>query len=844
MNYSHLFLKNPVGTKDYVNTNRFVPQEEEDEEEEVPADYTYQKNTLHRNLIALQESRRIRIEKRTIDLPAHFEYIEIRFFAQFNNAANYYNHTFGLDPISYSDFNKTVLFHIESEVLFQNFIRLIEDFYNSPANANPRDQAYHVLTLIHSFEFLSSSSINKTSGDCLIISLTDLKAGQKVRNWENVKMRLLEYIREKEGTITFVSDNIFELNNIKDYINEIVDNFDIIQEVQSTPPIHVEPSSFGTTKYGWGFRTTHEEQLPIIGIIDSGIATIEPLEELIKGETSILDRPMGIGSDHGTNVASIVAFGSDLKNISTEKKADAYLYSIQVLYRENGSFSLYKLKQEIIKAHKELGVRIFNLSICGISYDYNSNFSYYAMILDELAYTYDLLIFIACGNYDLESADLIKEIEGSATHLVNYPNHYYNTVNQDYSQPSNLGSPAESMNNITIGAIASNLRCNSVDLTTAYPLPAYYSRKYHIDYSQNINGSGFTNNQRNKNIFKPDILMPGGDWNNPSCGINVLGRGLSFKDYNKLTAGTSIATPIAVNLACRLISKYPLLNMQSIKALLINSSVKTNINTLLDPIIEQCKENKAIELFGCSFNRLSRSQKISISKLYKTERLSYNIEGHGVIDEDRCLNSTEKRVSLIIEDTIKFKHYRVQHIKIPDYLLETNKNKVLRITTTLCFKFTPIKKDQMAYNPIHISFNFINAEASSNESARVIANQGSQISPEVLRQRLGIHTNMESWSDDFSALNRKLFSNSQKKSFVISKSEIIKTNNEIALVVRCVGKTLHWDSGIENPYSLVVTIEEYENLGLTGNLYEELSLINNLEAVTALENLANIDLNN
>lgn len=847
MKYSHLFLKNPVGTKNYVNTNRYVPQEEDSEDDdEYIRDHSFQKNILRDNLSAFRSSRAYRREHRTLEIPHHLEYIEIRFLTHFNNAANYYNRTFGLDPINYSDFNKTVLFYIENQVLFQNFIRLIEQFYNSPSDENPDNQEYHVVTLIYSFEFLSSNKIKKLPVGRVIISLTNIKNGARARDWEDIERRLLEYILEKGGVIAWVSDGILELSKLNNFIDEIVDNFDIIQKVQSMPSVHVRPSSFGTLRYDWGFRTLHSDELPIVGVIDSGIASIPPLKDLIKGETTILDRVMGIGSEHGTNVASIIAFGGDLKLETTEKDSAAYLYSIQVLYNNNdGSFSYNKLREEIITAHRSLGVRIFNLSICGISNEYNSEFSPYAMMLDELAYNFDLLIFIACGNYELNCSKIIRELEGAHTDLVSYPNHYYNSISPDYSQPSNMGSPAESMNNITVGAIASNLRCNTVDLTTAHYLPAYYSRKYYVDYSQTINGTGFTNNQKNKNIFKPDILMPGGDWSNDNSGIVVLGRGVSFHDYHKLTAGTSIATPLAANLAAKILLKYPLLNMQSVKALLINSSNKTNIQVLIDSIILQCKENKAMELHGQSFERLERSEKIAISKIYSAERLANNIEGHGLVDEEECINSTEKRVTFIIEDSIRFRHYQVQHIKIPAYLLQASKNRILKIKATLCFKFAPVKNDQLAYNPIHISFNFINAQINSNESAKVVANEHSVNEPALLKQMLGIHANLDSWSDDFGSLNRKIYSNSQKKSFIITKSELQKTNNEIAIVIRCVGKVLYWDSAIENPYSLAITIEETDGLNLEQhNLYNELSAINNVESVLSVDNAIDINLEN
>ena len=77
----------------------------------------------------------------------------------------------------------------------------------------------------------------------------------------------------------------------------------------------------------------------------------------------------------------------------------------------------------------------------------------------------------------------------------------------------NLCETSESMNNMSVGAIAESYNERHINhgLSLGKEFPAYYSRKYHMDYNSLINGTRFKNNQRNKNLFKPDIVMPGGD---------------------------------------------------------------------------------------------------------------------------------------------------------------------------------------------------------------------------------------------------------------------------------------------------------------------------------------------
>lgn len=854
MKYSHLFLKNPQGTKNYINTNRYNPKNDnnEDEEEEVEVkNYTPLKDRLRSNMRTFNHSREYRKEHRTIDLPYHLEYIEIHFFVQFKkdlgNAKNYYQNKFGLIPVRFTDFNKTVLFYINDEKLFSVFISLVEQFFNAPADEDPTDKDYHIVTSISSFEFLSSEKIKKSVGDKVVISLIDPIEGSE--EWYKIGESLSIYFREKSITFNEVTRGILEIDNAEQYVDEMINNFDIIQKVQSLPPVRVTPGAFGTTRFGWDFETSPNDELPIVGVIDTGIDDIDPLVPLIKGETSILDVPMGIGCDHGTHVASLIAFGRDILKLTSPRKAYANLYSIQLLYREEGSFSFVKLRDEIINAHQRYGIRIFNLSVCGLSLEYNVPISEYAIMLDELAYTYDILLFIATGNLDAGYYEFMAQEDNTGLNLVNYPNHFYNHIQRDYSQPTNLGSPAESMNNLTVGAIASNNRNHIVDLTNHHTLPAYYTRKFHVDYAEKINGSGFSKNQKNKNIFKPDILMPGGDWHNEDAKMIVLGRGQTPSDYYVYLSGTSLATPLAANVAAKIVAQYPGISMQSVKALMINSSETTRIDSLLSGMIMKCKEHESRTNYRCVFNDLERGDMMRISGMYNHERLAKYIEGYGVPDEQKCLNSSEKSVTFIIEDSIKIKHYKVQHIKLPDYLLKASRNNVLKIKATLCFKFSPIKNDQIAYNPVHVSFNFVKAQEDFQTTTDILANEKQAdgrllIDSITRRQRLAIKADMGSWSEDFGYVNRQIFSNTQQMELNINKKELRRVKNELAVAIRCLGKENYVDERVDIPFSLVINIQEKESLNLDGHdLYQEISAINRVETIVEIENDIEVDIN-
>lgn len=64
----------------------------------------------------------------------------------------------------------------------------------------------------------------------------------------------------------------------------------------------------------------------------------------------------------------------------------------------------------------------------------------------------------------------------------------------------------------------------------------------------------------------------------------IDGTGLKIEQ----NSGTSYATPLAANIAAKIVSKYPNINMQSVKALMINSAEPIK-KYYLEEIIDELK---------------------------------------------------------------------------------------------------------------------------------------------------------------------------------------------------------------------------------------------------------------
>src|SRR5690606_38280677 len=95
-------------------------------------------------------------------------------------------------------------------------------------------------------------------------------------------------------------------------LQEIANNFDIVQGITSSRPLTVRPGTYGDLRFSYGFTTEIPDNLPIVGIIDTGVNTIEPFENLVLPTINITGQPDQDQSGHGTLVAGLCIFGSDL----------------------------------------------------------------------------------------------------------------------------------------------------------------------------------------------------------------------------------------------------------------------------------------------------------------------------------------------------------------------------------------------------------------------------------------------------------------------------------------------------------------------------------------------------
>lgn len=789
-NKPHLLFRNPVeGTDTYRPARRGGEQQEEPDRE---PDYTRMGENFGEYLRSFNEDRLHRVANRTLAVPAHIEYIDIEFFGIFNTdgrtSINYevrYYQNYGLSPVKFYNFNRKVLFSIIDDEKFNNLLTQLQLFVDTEDHS---DYQYDgEIRFIKSFSFLSSSRILNVNSDDAIrrIKLIENDELFNTGTQDALISALKDYL-DNNGIPYHheIYSNVIESDQISDsQLNEIADNFDIIQSINSFTAGIIRPSAFGLPIREYGFTISDPgENLPIVGVVDSGVSDQTPLANLLIRDTEFNitgTAQFQDNVDHGTAVAGIVALGTKpYPDFRGEYNPDARILPIKVLDSSSAGLPFSNILSLIRSAHEKYGIKIFTLTIGFMkNLTENQEFSDYAYALDKLSYELDVLVLITTSN---------NRVDPNTTQ-------YDSTV---FTAPSScISSPAESLNNITVGACAENLEEEGFSgLAPIKTYPTQYTRRFHVNQESIFS-------KRNKNFIKPDLIYYGGDYslvnhstlgltvdNEGNAGLKVISSNSNNGIFFKKEAGTSFATPFVANLAAKLVKIYPQLNMQTVKALIINSCNAPKLDTLHFP----------------GFTSLNFKSLI----------------GHGIPDETKCLASNDNEVTFILEDSITMGEIKIYPLRIPDYLNKhTISQGLLEFNATLTFRFDPIKDNQLLYCPYHLAFMILRN--------RQLVNINNQNLTDI---KLSSNS---SWSQD--AYNKKLvLANTQKIRLTVSREKIITENNVFKIAINS-----HFHKYMNNRpsqnlinFSLIIRIGEKVNpKKLSNRLYDEIRLVNNLEVI-------------
>lgn len=776
-----------------------------DDEEAVKEepDYLPMVDTFRGSLARLNNDLTARRQERdnALQLPAHIDYIRIRFQDQFNITKFYqswYN-DFGLLGVNFSHFNREVLFAVVDQDKFVLFLQDIQNFVLKESGANDQVEYRGKVKFIRDFKLLTTQDIleYRDRAQLMNFKLIEFPAGSEDAN--SIYNRLQQYLEGNAYEYRLIEDTgILEVFGAsQDSIEEIARNFDIILSVTSSLSTVVRPSELNTVERVYGFEISNaDEDLPIIGILDTGISNATPLATVLindgrfnlTGSSPFVDNANG-GFGHGTSVAALAALGRKpyAMNYTGQISADAKLLSMKILDADSGHLSMLDVLDLLQRAKVEYPeIKLFVLTTCYSAHKTtNEDFSAYAYELDKFTHENNCLIFICTAN------------NNNANNQLGYDLNYFN------EQETNLSSPADSMNNVIVGAAADNLQDGVfAGISHGREFPTLYSRKSHIDLEQYKKpGKRFIKN--NPHLFRPDVIEGGGDYEqgNGFVGTNndalmeVLSANPAFGFYRD--AGTSYSTPLVANIAAQIQKSYPTLKAQSIKALIVNAASLDAI-PFADPVV----------------------------------KLRNKTAGHGIVSPDKSISSTDNAITFVIEDEIIPDEMKIIPLNFPAYLTDDDLGKkkgVLQLTATLCFSFEPVPNNHLGYCPIQMAFAIFRNHAGNDILRSENEDEG------------GIKSKLKkSWSQNNRWKSNPIpASNTQKIEFSISVKDLEDEGSTFKLAVHCMINTqlLVPDKyKTAHPFSMAITIEEkLPEAKQTDKLYAEMLAVNEIENIIHVE---------
>lgn len=385
-----------------------------------------------------------------------------------------------------------------------------------------------------------------------------------------------------------------------------------------------------------------EADAPVVGIVDSGVATGHPLLEPALVEAVSLHDEFGgqaeDGNGHGSMVAGVVLYGDVLESAAEGVfRPTLRIASVRVLddagdVPQEASF-LRVLRDAIIHLVETWECRVINISIGDRESPFLGGKSTpTAAMLDTLARALDVVLVVSAGNMTL--GDLSPHDETAARH----PDHLLDEGN-------GLFDPAQAAIPLTVGAISEHDGVESRTLGTTVGTkclaeagdPAPFTRR----------GPGV------ENSVKPELVANGGNLAFDS-GLNriVQERGASIVSTSHRPSerlfdmgwGTSYAAPAVAHIAGLIVTEYPDLSANAIRALMLQSTRYANGESTFAHAAEKAE----------------------------LERITREVVGYGTLSANDAMYSQEGRVVMLAEDRIRPNDFHVYRVPITEAFADTS----------------------------------------------------------------------------------------------------------------------------------------------------------------------------
>ncbi|WP_152602355.1 S8 family peptidase, partial [Cryobacterium roopkundense] len=365
----------------------------------------------------------------------------------------------------------------------------------------------------------------------------------------------------------------------------------------------------------------------------------------------------GSSTPHGTQVASIAAYGSlDRASQGEQVSAPFPILSARVSENRSGQSVIVgnvvaQVEQALQWLHSE-GARIAVVAFAYDNADDDPLPTELTVTLDRLAREYRMVLVVSAGN--------VREI-GTQHWRDDYP-HYLK------SPSARIAAPGTAALAITVGAVAARDAPYDTTLVGIAPRghPSPFTR------------TGPTRGNRDGKTQKPELVAPGGNFgwkpslsvpvsNDPSLGVITLtGRNTPMF---AATTGTSFAAPFVAHEVAKIATRYPDAGPNLLRA----------ITALSAPPLEAGR----------------------VPNLEPSTQFAY-----GIPNADRVLESGQNRAILVFEGLMDIGTRVIHELPIPREFAQLVSGAERRVRIVLSFD-PPVKRSRRNYVAGRMKFDFV-----------------------------------------------------------------------------------------------------------------------------------------
>ena len=315
--------------------------------------------------------------------------------------------------------------------------------------------------------------------------------------------------------ITISQDRIGD-SDIHERLISILENSGIVRHIYLPDVISSEEVRGNRNSSGNSINSPSGENHAVVGIVDTGVADIENLNDWAAGSLDFIS-DINQNRSHGTFIAGLISGADQLNSYRLLSEQNCKYFDLDLHPEPSTNYDDYypkgfvdfldQLDAEIPEA-KANGVRIFNMSLSVTTHIKSSSYSLFADMLDKISDKHDVIFVSPAGNLGRTLAR--NEWPSPPTDVLQ--------MLADYRYPGQdrIFQPGDSIRSIVVGAIDPS---DSVEDAK----PAQYSRR----------GPGPSLG------LKPDVAHIGGRYSNDSGLTSITPENTLVE-----SCGTSYAAPL------------------------------------------------------------------------------------------------------------------------------------------------------------------------------------------------------------------------------------------------------------------------------------------------------------